>query len=791
MERKLAAILGMCSALAIAQTALQPVRETAWKGDARASTTTTRTAALDTARSLEALGENRYRISDIGEAKDYWDEALLLRQRAFGDSSLEAAVGYAHQARYHNYMAASQLDHQRSAYVEGARARHLLKTRKGHIDALERVLVLREFGYAFKVFEQFDPTEHHAHLVATRSFYREALRAAIAAQDTIWIAQVTHDIGNTFTDEAGWSDLPVPKTIIVDSALGCYERSIALMTAAGFGTSEAVMMDHYTTGLLYKGAYGADSSRASIAAFDRALRTMLQNAGQPPDVDPLTYDARITNPAQMVELFFLRAHVLGLWDDTHPDNAHVDEAIRTLEAAVPYWKQLLREYRSHDIEKVVGSYGHYPFQPGSVMYMRRYRRKGDPEDLLRSLIWSERNRGASLQRKRMLAGLPTDMANDSSLTNSALIASKGSVVIAYNHPAFKGAFVVDENGLSVTELGEIPADLDRSTGRFDAFDAGKQGWTPERYAQESYAWYARLLKPVLERRQVREIVIVPYGSLALLPFEALCTSPDAVHWRDAAFLGKQYRVRYARSVAEALMPQTTCPIDDAFLATVHADSLADMPFARTLAEELHAELRESVLEEDLTGTELVDALTRPGSIHIATHGVNPATPDAAPFLLLSDGAWAATALQDELSRRTLAVLSTCSSGSGRNYQGEGVMSIAHAFLGAGTKAVVHTLWPVDDRATSEILRDFYNGLQEGLPASEALARAKQEFIMRHAADGLADPFYWSGIVLTGNDVRMERSHNNAWWYSLSVLPILAGGYMFSRRRRRSRALAET
>ena len=203
--------------------------------------------------------------------------------------------------------------------------------------------------------------------------------------DTIWIAQVTHDIGNTFTDEAGRHDSPVPTRETLDSGLMCYRHSIALMTAAGFGTGEAVMMDHYTTALLYKGAYGPDSSRACIAAFDRALRTMLQHVGQPEDVDPLTYDARITNPAQMVELFSLRALVLRLWDDKYPDNAHVDEAIRTLEAAVPYWEQLLRDYRSHDIEKVVGSYGHYPFQPGSVMYLRRYIRKGDPEDLHRSL----------------------------------------------------------------------------------------------------------------------------------------------------------------------------------------------------------------------------------------------------------------------------------------------------------------------------------------------------------------------------------------------------------------------
>jgi hypothetical protein len=119
------------------------------------------------------------------------------------------------------------------------------------------------------------------------------------------------------------------------------------------------------------------------------------------------------------------------------------------------------------------------------------------------------------------------------------------------------------------------------------------------------------------------------------------------------------------------------------------------------------------------------------------------------------------------------------------------MSIAHAFLGAGTKCVVHTLWPVDDRATSEILGDFYTGLEEGLLASEALARAKSDFIARNADDGLADPFYWSGIVITGTDVRMEPVRNNAWWYVLGVLPIIAGGYMRSRRGRRSRALAES
>lgn len=748
-------------------------------------------APLDRTRALELLGEQYHRLSDIGEARKYWDEALTLRQRTFGDSSAEAAVGYAYRARYHNYMAAPQADHQHAALMEGTRAKHLLNTRKGRIDPLERVLILREHAYAYKVYHMGRDMNDHVRLVNTRALYREALRAATAAHDTIWIAQVTHDIGNTFTDEAGRHDLPVPRRQIVDSALACYRRSIALMTNAGFGTSEAVMMDHYTTALLYMAAYGPDSSGMAIAAYDRALRTMLRNVGLPPDADPFTYDARIRNPAQMVELYSQRAFMLRMRDDRYPDIAHVDDAIRTLEAAVPYWEQLLRDYRSRDIEKVIGSYGHFPFSPGSDVYLRRYKRKGDPEDLHRSLLWSERNRSASLQRKRMLAGRPPALDNDGSLPLSALVAPAGSVVIAFNHPAFKSAFVVDEKGLSVTELEVLPADLDRSTGRFNEFTIDRQGWSPERYAQEAYAWYARLLKPVLDQRHVRELVIVPYGSLALLPFEALCTSPQAREWSEAAFLGRQYTVRYARSVTEALSPQAICPRTDAIIATADADSLADMPFAKALAQELHTELRGSVLDEDLTDADLRKALPSPGLIHLATHGVNPAAPDAPPFLLLADGAWPATALQDALSRRTLAVLSTCSSGSGRNYQGEGVMSVAYSMLGAGTKAVVHTLWPVDDRATSEVLRDLYNGLEDGLPGSEALARAKADFIARHAEDGLADPFYWSGIVLTGADVRMEQQRNNAWWCTLALLPVLAGGYILSRRARRSRALADS
>ncbi len=746
---------------------------------------------LDKSRLLEIIGEQYHQLSDIGEAKHYWDEALSLRQRVFGDSSAEAAVGYAFRARYHDYMAAPQLDHTTAALKEAARAKRLMNG-TGTLDAWERTLVLREFAYAFKV-AGMRQLEDSLRLQLTRTYFREALGSAMRARDTVWIAQVTHDIGNTFNDEAGRYGQVLPARIIAhlaDSAKTYYARSIGLMTGAGYGDTRSVMMDHFTTALLYTSAFGADSCAQAVRCYDDALEVLLRQAGTAASLDPLRYESRIKDPAQMVELLYLRAMALRMWDEASPGE-HLDMAISTLEAAVPYWEQLLRDYRSRDIEKVIGSYSHFPFRLGTELLLKRYRRDGHPEDLHNSLVWSERNRQASMQRKRLRAGLPALTSDAEGARPEGLVAPKGVVIVAYNHSSFHGAFVVDDKGLSIADLEDIPAAMDRSTGQFNEFIVARPGWTPEIFAQEAHIWYTQLLKPVLEHRQAKEIVIVPYGSLALLPFEALCTSPVAQRWNEVAFLGNRYTLRYARSIAEALMPPAYCPRPDAFLATAQVDSLSDLPFAKALALRLHGERPLSVLDSDLTSAELMGALASPGSILLATHGVNPATPDAAPFFLLADGPWPASELIDRTSQRTLAVLSTCSSGSGRNFQGEGVMSMAHAFLGAGTKAVVHALWPVDDRATSEILGDFHMGLEAGLPASEALAQAKTGFIARHADDGLAEPFYWSGIVLSGTDVEMEPEHRTAQWYVIAALPILTGGYLFARRRRRSRARAAT
>jgi CHAT domain-containing protein len=79
----------------------------------------------------------------------------------------------------------------------------------------------------------------------------------------------------------------------------------------------------------------------------------------------------------------------------------------------------------------------------------------------------------------------------------------------------------------------------------------------------------------------------------------------------------------------------------------------------------------------------------------------------------------------------LAVLSTCRSGEGKVVAGEGVLGLKRAFHLAGTRAVVTSLWEVNDPATSVLMEQFYRGLwSRKLSKMEALRQA-QLYVLRH------------------------------------------------------------
>jgi tetratricopeptide (TPR) repeat protein len=135
----------------------------------------------------------------------------------------------------------------------------------------------------------------------------------------------------------------------------------------------------------------------------------------------------------------------------------------------------------------------------------------------------------------------------------------------------------------------------------------------------------------------------------------------------------------------------------------------------------------------------------------------------------------------------LVVLSACSTGLGKDIEGEGLVGLTRGFMYAGSRSIIASLWKVDDRATAELMEHFYRAmLQDGLPPAAALRAAK---VAMWKQERWKSPYYWAAFVLQGeyaergSDVS-ARPHFIPVIIALIVALLLGaiGVYKFRRRR---------
>jgi len=106
----------------------------------------------------------------------------------------------------------------------------------------------------------------------------------------------------------------------------------------------------------------------------------------------------------------------------------------------------------------------------------------------------------------------------------------------------------------------------------------------------------------------------------------------------------------------------------------------------------------------------------------------------------------------------LVTLSACDTGVGKIEGEEGVDSLTGAFLMAGARNVLASLWSVNDRWTATLMDKFYRNLADGMDVSSALRQAKLDILNQYGAT--VPPRYWAGFVLFGEgDARISRGKN--------------------------------
>ncbi|HEU4390033.1 MAG TPA: CHAT domain-containing protein, partial [Blastocatellia bacterium] len=95
----------------------------------------------------------------------------------------------------------------------------------------------------------------------------------------------------------------------------------------------------------------------------------------------------------------------------------------------------------------------------------------------------------------------------------------------------------------------------------------------------------------------------------------------------------------------------------------------------------------------------------------------------------------------------LVVLSGCKTGLGKPIKGEGLIGLTRGFIYAGAARVVVSLWEVNDEATAELMKNFYEAmLRQGRRPAEAL-RAAQLFVWKQT--NWKSPYYWAPFIFQG------------------------------------------
>jgi CHAT domain-containing protein len=184
-------------------------------------------------------------------------------------------------------------------------------------------------------------------------------------------------------------------------------------------------------------------------------------------------------------------------------------------------------------------------------------------------------------------------------------------------------------------------------------------------------------------------------------------------------------------------------------------------------------------EERLSELADSDALKDFDTVHLATHAlVNDERPEQSALALSRidlpdpyeavmsgerphDGLLTAREIvRDWDLDADLVALSGCRTGLGRETAGEGYVGLSHAFLQAGARSVLVSLWMVEDEATSLLMNRFYENLtgayedermgacRHAMPKTEALREAKH-WLRNHPDHSLHHPSFWSGFILVG------------------------------------------
>jgi CHAT domain-containing protein len=288
--------------------------------------------------------------------------------------------------------------------------------------------------------------------------------------------------------------------------------------------------------------------------------------------------------------------------------------------------------------------------------------------------------------------------------------------------------------------------------------------------------YDLLVAPVAELLPPSSghLTIVPYGPLHKLPFHALHDG--------SRYLIEDFQINYLPS-SSILMHLETHESEQHVSSTFTGVSIrpplvfgySDNGHLQRVQDEAKAVASllngQCYLEGEATIARLIEQAPGSSIIHLATHGQSRLDAPNFSYMLLADGQFnAIDAFSLDLKACELVTLSGCETGLALSGGGDEQLGLGRAFLAAGATSLVMSLWPVEDNATNELMKLFYQHLLKGESKVQAL-RAAQCQLLQNTSSCYTHPYYWAAFRLVGEvgPLKSQRAKELSFAYTIELL----------------------
>lgn len=696
---------------------------------------------------------------DIEEAKAaYTNAASLLHKNELNHPKLYARLLLG-QSKYHGFKQELKLE-----FHYAKIAYDLME--KLDVDDLFKVDLIIQYANAFKVTMRDSGDRYEEVYKRVRILYQNALHEAekITQCASIQKANALHGLANSYADYLNQFPFKSNKDrrACFNSAKNLYFQALRIKNEIYGSFSSSYAKTCYTLALLNQ---SMDYTDSTFFWYDKAISSVQGPCGlMKGGADRLCCHPK--DPYLLNVLYANKEKFLNKLSKIDSDPKILLELYNVDLHRIQLWREVYRTFRSKDLGKIIAQWGHAPFEEAIGAAYRLFKLYGDSTYLHKIFEFAEESKNNDFifeyrthRKIQNIGEEPTPRLV--SLRELKTICRNTESTYFHVTNTLSNENLAFAIMITADKIHVHPFCSDSAMMFLHQYRHSVSISDCNLFVKASVGLYHLVFEPMFRHigSATKNMVITPGALFQDISIENILTQPPTsimCDFRKLDYMMKSFNISYALSgsIWAYQLKQSSKVKGGLVVYKPGLRNKTRLLFSESLFDYLAAKYEGLFLGKDQATREafLRDTTTR-NIVHVFSHAKSDRNQYENSVIYFdgqpSDSVTIADIYNHRL-RSQVTILACCESGYGPENYGEGPKSLARAFIFSGSRSVLGTLWNVDEKATVDVLRNFYDRLEKSTSTSEALRQAKLDYLSNCSSANLANPFYWSGLIPFGS-----------------------------------------